>query len=60
LYILDLQARVEDISDEECQEALDRAKTNPTLFEKEVAGLREDYKRLEDQRNQQNQEIQRQ
>jgi hypothetical protein len=32
LYILDLQARIEDISDDEIQEALDRAKSNETLF----------------------------
>jgi hypothetical protein len=51
LYVLDLQARIEDISDDEIQEALDRAKSNETLFQKEVAGLREDYKRLEDERN---------
>lgn len=51
LYVLDLQARIEDISDEEIEEALDRAKSNETLFTKEVAGLREDYKRLEDERN---------
>lgn len=57
LYVLDLQARVADISDEELQEALDRAKSNETLFEKEVAGLREDYKRMEDERNQQQQAL---
>lgn len=51
LYVLDLQARIEDISDDEIEEALDRAKSNETLFAKEVAGLREDYKRLEDERN---------
>lgn len=51
LYVLDLQARIEDISDEEIEEALDRAKSNETLFAKEIAGLREDYKRLEDERN---------
>lgn len=51
LYVLDLQARIEDISDEEIEEALDRARSNETLFAKEVAGLREDYKRLEDERN---------
>lgn len=58
LYVLDLQARIEDISDEECKEALDRAMSNETLFKKEIAGLREDYKRLEDQRNEQNQALQ--
>ena len=51
LYVLDLQARIEDISDEECREALDRAMSNESLFKKEVAGLREDYKRMEDERN---------
>lgn len=57
LYVLDLQARIADISDEELSEALDRAKANEVLFKKEVDGLREDYKRMEDERNQQQEAI---
>lgn len=57
LYVLDLQARVPGITDEELEEALDRAKSNEELFNKEVAGLRDDYKRMEDQRNQQQEAI---
>lgn len=60
LYILDLQARVEDISDEECQEALDRAMANEALFKKEVAGLRADYKNMEDRRNEEQLAVQQQ
>lgn len=53
LYLLDLQARVGEISDDELQEALDRAKSNEALFAKEIAGLREEYKKYEDTKNQQ-------
>lgn len=54
LYVLDLQARVgaDNITEDELQEALDRAKSNEALFAKEIAGLREEYHRLEDDKNQ--------
>lgn len=51
LFILDLLEKVgeENITDEELQEALDQAKTNEVLFEKQIEGLRTTYKNLEDQ-----------
>lgn len=54
LYVLDLQARIgqDKITEEELQEALDRAKSNEALFAKEIAGLRDEYHRLEDEKNQ--------
>lgn len=60
LYVLDLQARVEDITDEELKEALDRAMSNPDLFAKEIAGIRDEYKNLEDDRNQRDAALQQQ
>ena len=52
LFVLDLQARVEDITDEELKDALDRAKENEDLFAKQMKGIREEYKQLEDDKNQ--------
>lgn len=52
LYVLDLQARVEGITEEELQEALDRAKSNEELFQKEITGIRNEYKKLEEDKNQ--------
>lgn len=52
LYLLDLQARVEGITEEELQEALDRAKSNEELFKKEITGIRNEYKKLEEDKNQ--------
>ena len=51
LFIIDLQSRVEDITDEEAKIALDRAKQDQTLFEKQMKGIRDEYKQLEDERN---------
>lgn len=50
LFILDLQSRVEDITDEEAQQALDRAKQDSNLFSKQMKGIREEYKRIEEER----------
>jgi hypothetical protein len=52
LFCLDLLDKVgaENITDEELQEALDHAKLNPSLYEKQVASLRSQYKELEQQR----------
>lgn len=51
LFALDLLEKVgeENITDEELQEALDHAKSNETLFAKQIEGLRATYKNLEDQ-----------
>lgn len=50
LYVLDLQARVKNITEDELTTALDRATSDPDLFAKEIAGIREEYKQLEDDR----------
>lgn len=55
LFCLDLLDKVgsENISDEELQQALDNAKANESLYNKQVASLRVYYKDLEQQRLQQ-------
>lgn len=52
LFMADLQARIPDITDEELENALTQAKSNEELYKKQVSGIREEYKRLEDQKNQ--------
>lgn len=56
LYILDLQARVKDITDDEALAALEQEKAaNPALFEKKMQGIRDEYKAVEDEKVQQEQ-----
>lgn len=52
LYILDIQSRVPDMTDEELTIALENEKANPELFEKKMQGIRSEYKALEDERRQ--------
>lgn len=51
LYVTDLIARMgrENITDDEAREALDRAKSNETLFRKQVNAIRNEYKQIEDE-----------
>lgn len=53
LFILDLQARNENITDEEALEMLNNAKLNESLFEKQIEGLRNEYRQLEQNKQQQ-------
>ena len=55
LFCLDLLDKIgaDNITDEELQQALDTAKANETLYNKQVASLRTYYKELEVQKNQQ-------
>lgn len=55
LYLSDLQLRAKDMSDEELQQSLENAKANPETYAKYIQGLRQEYKTLEDQQNQQQQ-----
>ena len=48
LYMLDLQTRIEDITDEQLQSALNKAKEDEDLFKKQVDGIRNEYKQIED------------
>lgn len=52
LFIVDLQFKIEDITDDEAKAALDRAKSDPNLYERQMKGIRDEYKRLEDEKNQ--------
>ena len=49
LYVIDLAARVPDITDEELIKSLEDAKQNPDLFQKQMSGIRQEYKDLEQQ-----------
>lgn len=53
LYVLDLQARVEGITEEQLQKSLENAKQDEALFAKQMEGIRKEYKDLEDQNRQQ-------
>ena len=48
LYILDLESKVGELSDEDAAQALAVAKQNETLFKKQIEGIRKEYKERED------------
>lgn len=54
LFITDLITRMgrENITDDEAREALDRAKSNETLFKKQASAIRNEYKKIEDENRQ--------
>lgn len=59
LFILDLQYRSPEMSEEEAFQVLEQAKQNDTLYAKQIEGLRKYYKDLEtDMQNQQELELQ--
>lgn len=47
LYLIDLKARIPELSDQEAYEELESAKSNTNLYEKKIQSLRDDYKRRE-------------
>lgn len=49
LYIYDFMSRMGDVTAEEAQEALDRAKSNETLFTKQIGAIRKEYKEAENE-----------
>lgn len=51
LFMYDLQVRNEDITNEEAIDALEKAKQSESFYNKQVKGLRAEYKKLEDERN---------
>lgn len=53
LFVLDLQARVDGITEEQLAKALESAKQDEALFQKQMEGIRKEYKNLEDQNRQQ-------
>ena len=48
LYILDLESRVGEISEDEAAQELSIAKQNEELYKKKVEGIRKEYKERED------------
>lgn len=61
LFILDLESRVGELSDDVAAQALATAKQNEELFNKQVEGIRKEYKEREDfQLQQQENEIEQQ
>ena len=56
LFVMDLKSRIEDLTDEEAQLALDRAMADENLFERQMKGIRADYQRLELEMEQRQQE----
>ena len=55
VYILDLESRVGELTDEEAAQALVNAKQNEEFYTKQVEGIRKEYKEREDFQNQQEQ-----
>lgn len=53
VFILDLESRVGEMTDEEAAEALSTAKSNEDFFKRQIEGIRKEYKEREDYRNQQ-------
>lgn len=55
LYLLDLEARVGELSEDEAVQALSLAKQNEDFYKKQVDGIRKEYKEKEDFKTQQEQ-----
>ena len=49
LFIYDFMSRMGDVTQEEAQEALDKAKSNESLFAKQIGAIRKEYKEAEDE-----------
>ena len=55
VYLLDLESRVGELTDEEAAQALTNAKQNEDFFKKQIEGIRKEYKEREDFKTQQEQ-----
>lgn len=49
LFIADFISRMGNVTDEEAQEALEKAKSNEALFSKQIQAIRNEYKTIEDE-----------
>lgn len=56
LFRFELQDQMPDLTDEEIEDQLNRAKENESFFQKKVAALRKEYKELEDNQIRANEE----
>ena len=57
LFKIDLKNRISDITPEQLETALEQAKSNEELYNKQVNGIREEYKQFEEEQNAQNEAI---
>lgn len=57
LFKIDLKNRITDITPEQLETALEQAKSNEELYNKQVNGIREEYKQFEEEQNAQNEAI---
>ncbi len=48
LFIADFMSRMGDVTEEEAQEALERAKSNEALYTKQMGAIRNEYKAIEE------------
>ena len=53
LFIYDFISRMGDVTNEEAQEALEKAKSNETLFNKQMNAIRNEYKSIEEENKRQ-------
>lgn len=53
LFIADFISRMGDVTEEEAQEALDKAKSNEALFKKQIGAIRNEYKTIEEENQKQ-------
>lgn len=53
LFIYDFISRMGDVTNEEAQEALERAKSNEVLFKKQITAIRNEYKAIEEENRKQ-------
>ena len=51
LFVIDLQAKIPNITDEQAQNALAKAKEDEELYKLQIEGLRNQYKQYEDEKN---------
>lgn len=49
LFIYDFMSRTGDVTDEEAQEALQRAKSNEQLYAKQIGAIRNEYRTIEEE-----------
>ena len=60
VYLLDLESRVGELTDEQATEMLNSAKTNEEIYKKQIEGIRKEYKEREDYQSEQDQAAQEQ
>lgn len=58
VFLLDLESRVGELTDEQAAEALNNAKQNEEIYNKQIEGIRKEYKEREDYQSQQDQAAQ--